>query len=92
MVTQNNYPEQVTKEEKEKLLAYRNDISKINKYQHKETIYRYQQINKILKNTYSLDKSKATDLRSKLDKVFTHKIFGYLFFFFLLLVIFLEFK
>ena len=88
MVTQNNYPEQVTKEEKEKLLAYRNDISKINKYQHKETIYRYQQINKILKNTYSIDKSKATDLRSKLDRIFTHKVFGYLFFFFLLLVIF----
>jgi ferrous iron transport protein B len=88
MVTQNNYPEQVTKEEKEKLLAYRNDISKINKYQHKETIYRYQQINKILKNTYSLDKSKATDLRSKLDRIFTHKVFGYLFFLFLLLVIF----
>ncbi len=88
MLTQNNYPEQLTKEEKEKLLAYRNNISKINKYQHKETIYRYQQINKILKNTYSLDKSKATDLRSKLDSIFTHKVFGYLFFFFLLLVIF----
>ena len=88
MLTQNNYPEQVTKEEREKLLAYRNDISKINKYQHKETIYRYQQINEILKNTYSLDKSKATDLRSKLDSIFTHKVFGYLFFFFLLLVIF----
>jgi ferrous iron transport protein B len=88
MVTQNNYPETVSKEEKEKLLAFKKDISKLKKYQHKETIYRYQEINKILKNTYIIDKSKATDVRAKLDKVFTHKIFGYAIFFLILLVIF----
>ena len=88
MVTQNNFPETVTRDEKEKLLAFKQDVSKLKKYQHKETIYRYQEINKILKKTYIIDKSKATDLRSKLDKVFTHKIFGYVFFIFLLLVIF----
>ena len=58
------------------------------KYQHKETIYRYQKINSILKKTYKVDASKATDLRSKLDNVFTHKIFGYVIFFGLLLLIF----
>jgi ferrous iron transport protein B len=88
MVTQNNFPETVTRDEKEKLLAFKQDVSKLKKYQHKETIYRYQEINKILKKTYIIDKSKATDLRSKLDKIFTHKIFGYVFFIFLLLVIF----
>ncbi len=88
MVTQNNYPDTVTKEEKEKLLAFKQDVSKLKKYQHKETIYRYQEINKILKKTYIIDKSKAKDLRSKLDKVFTHRIFGYLIFALLLLVIF----
>ena len=88
MITQNNYPESISKEEKEKLLAFKKDISKIKKYQHKETIYRYQEINRILKKTYLVDKTKARDLRSNLDKIFTHKIFGYAFFAFLLLVIF----
>ncbi len=88
MVTQNDFPETITKEEKENLLAFKKDVSKLKKYQHKETIYRYQEINKILKKTYLVDKSKATDLRGRLDKVFTHKIFGYVFFFFILLIIF----
>lgn len=88
MVTQNNYPDAITKQEKEKLLAFKEDVSKLKKYQHKETIYRYQEINKILKKTYLIDKSKATDVRSKLDKIFTHKIFGYVIFFLILLVIF----
>ena len=88
MVTQNNYPDTITKEEKEKLLAFKKDVPKLKNYQHKETIYRYQEINKILKKTYIVDKSKAKDLRSKLDKVFTHKIFGYAIFFLILLIIF----
>ena len=88
MVTQNNYPETISREEKDKLLAFKQDVSKLKKYQHKETIYRYQEINKILKKTYIVDKSKATDVRAKLDKVFTHKIFGYAIFFLILLVIF----
>jgi ferrous iron transport protein B len=88
MVTQNDFPETITKEEKENLLAFKKDVSKLKKYQHKETIYRYQEINKILKKTYLVDKSKATDLRGRLDKVFTHKIFGYVFFFLILLMIF----
>ena len=89
MVTQNNFPETVTRDEKEKLLAFKQDVSKLKKYQHKETIYRYQEINKILKKTYIIDKSKATDLRSKLDRALLHmKIFGYVWFIVLLLVIF----
>jgi ferrous iron transport protein B len=88
MVTQNNFPETITQKEKNDLLSFKEDTSKLKKYQHKETIYRYQEINKILKKTYIVDKTKATDLRGRLDKVFTHKIFGYLFFFLILLLIF----
>jgi ferrous iron transport protein B len=88
MVTQSNFPGTVTKLEKEKLLAFKQDVSKLKKYQHKETIYRYQEINKILKKTYIVDKTKATDLRGKLDKIFTHKIFGYVIFSLILLIIF----
>lgn len=88
MVTQNNFPDTITASEKAALLAFKEDISKLKKYQHKETIYRYQEINKILKKTYLIDKSKASDVRSKLDKIFTHRIFGYIIFFLILLIIF----
>jgi ferrous iron transport protein B len=88
MITQNNYPDSISEKEKEALIAFKHDISKLKKYQHKETIYRYQKINEVLKKTYLVDRTKATDLRAKLDKVFTHKIFGYVLFFGILLLIF----
>lgn len=88
MITQQNFPEAISKEEKEKLLEYTEDISKLKRYQHKETIYRYKQINDILKKTYKVDHTKGTNLRGKLDRVFTHKIFGYVIFFSILLLIF----
>lgn len=73
---------------KEEVLEFSSNASKLKKYQHKETIYRYQEINRILKETYSVDKTQASDLRSKLDKIFTHKIFGYVIFFGILLLMF----
>jgi ferrous iron transport protein B len=88
MVTQNNFPDSIEESEKEKLIAFQQDFSKLKKYQHKETIYRYQEINKILKKTYVVDQSKATGLRGKLDRVFTHKVWGYVLFSFILLLIF----
>ena len=88
MITQNNFPDSITEEEKTKLLEFTQDVSRVKRYQHKETIHRYQQINEILKRTYTLDQTKAKDLRGKLDKVFTHKIFGYIIFFGILLLIF----
>lgn len=88
MVTQNNFSEMITESEKEKLNEFKSDFNKVKRYQHKETIYRYQKINEILKETYTVDKSKATDLRAKLDKIFTHKVFGYLIFFGILLLMF----
>jgi len=87
MLTKNQTP-QLSLEEKEKLKEFDGEVSKQKKYQHKETIYRYYTINSVLKKAYHVDKSKATDIRSKLDRIFTHKIFGYVIFFGLLLLIF----
>lgn len=56
--------------------------------QHKETIKRYQFIEAVLKGNLSIDKSKATDFDSKLDRILTHKVFGYVIFMALLLLMF----
>lgn len=88
MITQNNFPDTLLPEEKNKLQEFMQDVSKVKRYQHKETIHRYKQINDILKTTYKIDQSKAKDLRGRLDRVFTHKIFGYVIFFGILLLIF----
>ena len=88
MITQNSFPDKISQKEKDELLAFKSSSINLKKYQHKETIYRYQKINEILKKTYLVDRSKATNVRAKLDKVFTHKIFGYVIFFAVLLVIF----
>ncbi len=87
-ITQLDQFPELSEKEKELINDYKRDQQRLKKYQHKETIYRYQQINSILKKTYSVDRSKARDLRSKLDKVLTHKIFGYLIFAAILMVIF----
>lgn len=60
----------------------------LKKLQHKETVLRYQLINNILKETYKVDFLAAKGLRASLDKILTHKVFGYLIFFAILLLIF----
>ncbi|WP_430907215.1 ferrous iron transport protein B [Maribacter sp. 2-571] len=62
--------------------------SELKRLQQKETILRYQFINGLLKETYHVDRNAAKGFRAGLDKVFTHKIFGYLIFFLILLAIF----
>ncbi|KAB8151600.1 ferrous iron transport protein B [Kordia sp. TARA_039_SRF] len=62
--------------------------SELKKVQHRETIVRYQFINEVLKKSYKVDRSKASDTQAKLDRIFTHKIFGYVIFGLLLLLIF----
>ncbi|PTX64126.1 ferrous iron transport protein B [Kordia periserrulae] len=62
--------------------------SELKKVQHRETIVRYQFINDVLKKSYVVDRSKASDTQAKLDRIFTHKIFGYVIFGLLLLLIF----
>jgi len=60
----------------------------LKRLQQKETIKRYQFINDILKKGQSIDIAKAKDLRMQLDRVLTHKVWGYLIFFVILLTIF----
>lgn len=62
--------------------------SELRRLQQKETIKRYQFINDTLKLGQTIDQSKASDIRAKLDRVLTHKIFGYLIFFVVLFTIF----
>ena len=77
----------------------RNEIDAINSFktkgkadlkrlQQKETIKRYQFINNTLKQGQTIDLKTAKDLRIKLDRVLTHKVWGYLIFFVILLTIF----
>lgn len=62
--------------------------SELKRLQQKETILRYQFINGILKETYKVDLNAAKGFRANLDKILTHRVFGYLIFFFILLLIF----
>ncbi len=62
--------------------------TELKKMQHRETVLRYQFINNVLKETYKVDFQNAKGLRASLDKVLTHKIFGYAIFFGILLLIF----
>lgn len=62
--------------------------SELKRLQQKETILRYQFINGVLKQAYKVDINAAKGLRVSLDKILTHKIFGYLIFFVILLTIF----
>ena len=62
--------------------------TELKKLQQKETIKRYQFINDTLKVAQKIDKSKATDFQSRLDNILTHKVFGYLIFFGILMLIF----
>ena len=62
--------------------------SELKRLQQKEAIKRYQFINNVLKEGQNIDRSKARDLRSKFDRVLTHKIWGYVIFFIILLTIF----
>ena len=63
-------------------------IGNLKRLKQKETIVRYQFINKVLKESLSIDKKNAKDLRSVLDRVLTHKVWGYIIFFAILFVIF----
>lgn len=88
LITQQKNCSFLSNELHRKISTFNANSEKIKKYQHKETIYRYQIINEILKKTYAVDKNEATDLRSKLDRILTHKIYGYIIFFGVLMLIF----
>ncbi|GMN10293.1 ferrous iron transport protein B [Croceitalea sp. MTPC9] len=60
----------------------------LKKLQHKETVKRYQFINGILKKAYKVDLQAAKGARATLDKILTHRIFGYVIFLAILFLIF----
>lgn len=62
--------------------------SNLKRLQQKETIKRYQFINETLKETLVVDTANAKDLRSRFDRVLTHKVWGYVIFFSILALIF----
>jgi ferrous iron transport protein B len=62
--------------------------SELKRLQQKETIKRYQFINDVLKQGLQVDESMAKDIRAKLDRVLTHKVWGYVIFLAILFLIF----
>ena len=62
--------------------------SELKRLQQKETIKRYQFINQVLKKGLIIDEKAATGIRAKLDRVLTHKFWGYFIFFGILMLIF----
>ncbi|WP_106792902.1 ferrous iron transport protein B [Aquimarina sp. Aq78] len=62
--------------------------SELKRLQQKETIKRYQFINNVLKKGLTVDEKAATGMRAKLDRVLTHKFWGYFIFLAILLLIF----
>tara|TARA_R100000935_G_scaffold13736_5_gene27666 strand:+ start:92078 stop:94177 length:2100 start_codon:yes stop_codon:yes gene_type:complete len=62
--------------------------SNLKRLQQKETIARYQFINGVLKETLTIDTANAKDFRSRLDRILTHKVWGYAIFFGILMLIF----
>ena len=62
--------------------------SELKRLQQKETIKRYQFINNVLKDGLKIDATMAKDFRAKLDRVLTHKVWGYVIFTGILFLIF----
>lgn len=60
----------------------------LKRLQQKETIVRYQFINDALKRSLTVDAASAKDFRSRIDRVLTHKVWGYVIFFGILLLMF----
>ena len=89
VITQDVNFAKLERQKVEDATAYRTQSeSHLKRLQQKETIKRYQVINQGLKKTYTVDINKATDFRSRLDRVLIHRFWGYIIFFMILLTIF----
>ena len=64
------------------------DESTLKRMQQKETILRYQFINNVLKKAMTVDANAAKGVRAQMDRILTHKVWGYFIFFAILLLIF----
>ncbi|MCV6631099.1 MAG: ferrous iron transport protein B [Flavobacteriaceae bacterium] len=63
-------------------------LTALKKMQHRETVLRYKFINDCLKKALQIKPDQAKGLTATLDRILTHKIFGYLIFATILLIIF----
>ncbi|MGB0367609.1 MAG: ferrous iron transport protein B [Flavobacteriaceae bacterium] len=89
VITQDVNFAKLERQKVEDATAYRTQSeSHLKRLQQKETIKRYQLINQALKDTYTVDINKATDFRSRLDRVLIHRFWGYIILFMILLTIF----
>jgi len=88
LVTQQETRDFLSENELKQVALLAKNESKIKKFQHKETVFRYQIINNILKETYSVNRTEGTDLRGVLDRILIHKIWGYVIFAFILMLLF----
>ena len=89
VITQDVNFAKLERQKVEDATAYRTQSeSHLKRLQQKETIKRYQVINQGLKETYTVDINKATDFRSRLDRVLIHRFWGYIIFCMILLTIF----
>lgn len=75
-------------ERKEIQSTFTKSHSDLKRLQQKETIKRYQFINDVLKVGMTVDQAIAKDFRAQLDRVLTHKVWGYVIFFCILFGIF----
>jgi len=62
--------------------------SDIKRLLQKEVVKRYRDINRILKESYFIDKSKATGLTERIDRILLHKFWGLLIFVLIMFVVF----
>lgn len=88
VITQDVNFGQLERKEIENNSSFAKTKADLKRMQQKETIKRYQFINDVLKEGQTVDNSKANDLRAKLDRILTHKVFGYIIFFGILMLIF----
>jgi ferrous iron transport protein B len=68
--------------------SFTKTASELKKLQQKETIKRYQFINDVLRTGMTVDISKAKGLRAALDRILIHRIWGYVIFLAILMLIF----
>lgn len=87
-ITTNQSHHSLSDKEKVQLNTFTSDKKKIDRLQHKETIQRYIAINKMLKESYSVNRTDGSDLRGKLDRILMHKIWGYVIFILILTLMF----
>lgn len=89
VITQDVNFGKVARNEMKTIASFKTEsTSNLKRLQQKETIIRYKFINDVLKETQTIDTANAKGLRSRLDRVLTHKVWGYVIFFAILLLIF----